>query len=139
MKNEAVMQGVKIGVPPTLLISALGQIDDVRRAITLEPRAAGDAVFLLGVTRDETGASEYFRWLGERDGRRARLGSPRPYVGNQVPRLELEATLPLYRRLATAIQQGWVRSAATPAKGGLALALGPHGHGGRGRPGARPR
>ena len=86
MKNEAVMEGVKISVPPTLLVSAIGQIDDVRGAITLEPRAAGDVVFLLGVTRDETGASEYFRWLGELHGRSAPLGSPRPYVGNKVPR-----------------------------------------------------
>ena len=31
MKNEAVMGGVKISVPPTLLVSAIGQIDDVRR------------------------------------------------------------------------------------------------------------
>jgi phosphoribosylformylglycinamidine synthase len=123
MKNEAVMEGVKIGVPPTLLVSAIGQIDDVRRAITLEPREAGDIVFLLGVTRDETGASEYFRWLGERDGRSAPLGSPRPYVGNKVPRLDVEATLPLYRRLATATGNGWVRSATAPAKGGWAIAF----------------
>jgi phosphoribosylformylglycinamidine synthase len=123
MKNEAVMAGVKIGVPPTLLVSALGQIDDVRGAITLEPRAAGDVVFLLGTTRDETGASEYFRWLGERDGRGAPMGAPRPYVGNKVPRLDVEATTPLYRRLAAATGRGWVRSAATPAKGGWALAF----------------
>ena len=55
MKNDAVMDGVKISVPLTLLVSAIGQIDDVRRAITLEPVAVDDVVFLLGVTRDETG------------------------------------------------------------------------------------
>ena len=59
--------GVKISVPPTLLVSAIGQIDDVYRAITLEPQAAGDVVFLLGTTRDETGGSEYFRWRGRHD------------------------------------------------------------------------
>ena len=31
MKNDVVMDGVKISVPPTLLVSAIGQIDDVRR------------------------------------------------------------------------------------------------------------
>jgi phosphoribosylformylglycinamidine synthase len=123
MKNDAVMEGVKISVPPTLLVSAIGQIDDVRAAITLEPQAAGDVVFLLGATRDETGASEYFRWLGERDGREASFGEPRPYVGNKVPRLDVEATRPLYRRLAAATTNGWVRSAAAPAKGGWALAF----------------
>ena len=68
MKNESTKGGVKIAVPPTLLVSALGRIDDVRDAITLEPKAAGDVVYVLGTTRDETGGSEYFRYLGARDG-----------------------------------------------------------------------
>ncbi len=109
MKNDSVIGGVKISVPPTLLVSAIGRIDDVRRALTLEPLAAGDAVFLLGITREETGGSEYFRHLG--------------YVGNKVPRLRCDETLPLYRALAAAIAAGLVRSAATPARGGWALAF----------------
>jgi phosphoribosylformylglycinamidine synthase len=123
MKNDAVMQGVKISVPPTLLVSAIGQIDDVRRAMTLEPRAAGDVVFLLGTTRDETGGSEYYRWRGGCDGRSAPLGVARPYVGNKVPRLNLDETLPLYRRFAELTEQNIVRSVCTPAKGGWALAF----------------
>jgi phosphoribosylformylglycinamidine synthase len=91
--------------------------------VTLEPTAAGDLVYLLGRTRDETGGSEYHRWLGERDGRRARPGAPRPCVGNRVPRLDPERTLPLYRALAAATAAGLVRSAATPGLGGLAVAL----------------
>jgi phosphoribosylformylglycinamidine synthase len=111
---------VKISVPPTLLVSALGQIDDVRRAVTLELAEAGDAVYLIGITRDETGGSEYFRWLGARDGAEAPLGSPRPYVGSKVPRLRTEETLPLYRALAQATREGLVASAATPSRGGWA-------------------
>jgi phosphoribosylformylglycinamidine synthase len=123
MKNDAVMEGVKISVPPTLLVSAIGRIDDVRRATTLEPLAAGDVAFLLGTTRDETGGSEYFRWLGARDGKSAPPGAPRPWVGNKVPRLDPAETLPLYRRLAEVAAEGLVRSAATPARGGWALAF----------------
>jgi phosphoribosylformylglycinamidine synthase len=109
MKNDSLRGGVKISVPPTLLVSALGQIDDVRRALTLEPQAEGDRVYLLGTTRDEAGGSEYFRSLG--------------FVGNGVPRLRTEETLPLYGALACAIEADLVRSAATPGRGGLALAL----------------
>jgi phosphoribosylformylglycinamidine synthase len=123
MKNDVVFGGVKISVPPTLLVSAIGQIDDVRRALTLELLAEGDVVYLLGVTRDETGGSEYFRHLGERDGRRVPLGSPGPYVGNAVPRLRWDETLPLYRALRAAIEADLVRSAATPARGGWGLAF----------------
>jgi phosphoribosylformylglycinamidine synthase len=123
MKNDSTMGGVTISIPPTLLVSAIGRIDDVLGAVTLDLKAAGDAVFALGVTRDETGGSEYFRWLGERDGRTAALGEPAPYVGNRVPRVQVSETLPLYRALAEAVGRGLVRSAATPGKGGLALAI----------------
>ena len=123
MKNDSVMGGVKISVPPTLLVSALGRIDDVRHAVTLDLKAPADVVFLLGFTRDETGGSEYFRHLGERGGAERVPGAPAPYVGNKVPRVCPEETLPLYRALGQAIGARLVRSAATPCKGGLALAL----------------
>jgi phosphoribosylformylglycinamidine synthase II len=123
MKNESTMGGVKICVPPTLLVSALGQIDDVRTATSLEPKAAGDHIFLLGVTRDETGGSEYFRYLGDRAAEQGRLGSARPYVGNKVPRLDPAETAPLYRAMQQAMRDGLVRSAAAPGKGGLAITL----------------
>jgi len=123
MKNDSTMGGVKISVPPTLLVSAIGIVDDVREALTLEPRNAGDLVYLLGVTRDETGGSEYFRHRGELDGKRAESGRPQPWVGNKVPRLDPAQTLPLYRALERAIREGLVVSAATPSMGGLATAL----------------
>jgi phosphoribosylformylglycinamidine synthase len=123
MKNDSTMGGVKISVPPTLLVSAIGQIDDVADALTLDAKLEGDVVFLLGLTRDETGGSEYFRLRGERDGAAHASGGPAPYVGNRVPGVDAAETLPLYRALEAAIRRRLVRSAATPAKGGLALAL----------------
>jgi len=123
MKNESIMGGVKIPVPPTLLVSALGQIDDVRDAVTLDPKAAGDVVFLLGETRNETGGTEYLRYRGDRDGVTHAPGQPRGYVGNSVPRVDPVRTLPLYRALEQAVREGLVRSAATPSKGGWAVAF----------------
>jgi phosphoribosylformylglycinamidine synthase II len=123
MKNDSTMGGVKISVPPTLLVSAIGQIDEATEALTLDVKREGDVVFLLGRTRDETGGSEYFRLRGELDGLRAAPGGPAPYVGNQVPSVDERETIPLYRALESAVRRHLVRSAATPAKGGLALAL----------------
>src|SRR5262245_29980465 len=123
MKNDSVKGGVKIGVPPTLLVSALGQIEDVRKAVTLDLKAAGDAVFVLGTTRDETGGSEYFRLRGEMDGLVQALGAPCPYVGNKVPEVRPQDSLPLYRALEGAIRDGLVRSAAAVTKGGLGMAF----------------
>jgi phosphoribosylformylglycinamidine synthase II len=142
MKNESMLGGVKIAVPPTLLVSAIGQIDDVQDAITLELKLAGDVVFLVGETADETGGSEYFRYLGEAAGKLSEPGEPGPYVGNKVPQLDPERSLTLYRALEGATRAGLVRSAATPSiggwghtfarcamAGGLGMALDLSGHG----------
>jgi phosphoribosylformylglycinamidine synthase len=123
MKNESVMGGVKICVPPTLLVSALGQIDDVREAVTLEFQRPGDVIFLLGETGGHSGGSEYFRYLGDREHLVPELGQPAPYLGTCPPTVAPHAFLPLYRALERVNREGIVRSAATPTKGGLAVSL----------------
>lgn len=123
MKNESILEGRKIAVLPTLLVSAIGQIDDVRTALTLDFKMPGDMIYILGETGDHTGGSEFFRYLGERDGRHGELGKSSPYLGSKPPTVDCDRTLPLYRALRGAIRAGYVRSASTPTKGGLALAL----------------
>ena len=110
MKNDSTMGGVRISIPPTLLFSVIARIDDVRRAVTMDVKTPGARVYLLGITRDELGGSEYFRWLGQ--GR-----------GNSVPKVEPSETLPLYRKVEEAIAREWLQSCHSPAKGGLAVAL----------------
>ncbi len=123
MKNDVVMSGVKISVPPTLLVSAIGRITDVRRALTLDFKRAGDRIYVLGSTGAHTGGSEYFRYLGERADLAPTDGGPAPFVGNRVPELDAERSLALYRSLSEAQRQGLVRSSSTPARGGLAAAV----------------
>ncbi len=123
MKNESTMGGTKICVPPTLLVSAIGQIDDVRNSVTLDFKQPGDVIFLLGETGEHTGGSEYFRYLGEHHAAQHELGSPAAFVGNKAPFLEPRVSLPLYKQLHESIAAGLIRSAATPTKGGLAISL----------------
>jgi phosphoribosylformylglycinamidine synthase len=108
MKNDANLDGVKISIPPTLLVSAMGQIPDVTRAMTLEPRAVGDDVWLLGRTREELGGSA---WL------RRRAGS-----GGVVPHTDLGEHVARYRAFVAARDAGLIRSAHAVARGGLAVA-----------------
>jgi phosphoribosylformylglycinamidine synthase len=118
MKNDSSRGGVKISVPPTLLVSAIGQIDDVRRSRTLEPKASGDLVYLIGKTRDELGGSEFYRYLGECDGLDPAPSEPQPYVGRRPPTVDPERLLPLYRAFEKASDDGLLRSAGTPSLGG---------------------
>ena len=116
MKNDSTRGGVKISVPPTLLFSVIGKMDDVSHAVTLDFKAPGDCIYVVGVTRAETGASEYFRYLGE-------TLRGEPFIGNAAPQVDAEALKPMYRRVEQAIAKGLVRSCHVPAKGGLAVGL----------------
>ncbi len=109
MKNDAQLGGVKISIPPTLLVSVMGQMADVRRAIDLVPVAVGDLVYLLGETRRELGGSE--------------LARARGLVLDGVPDTELARNAARYRAFSAARDAGLVRSAHVAGRGGLAVAL----------------
>ncbi len=108
-------QPVKISVPPTLLVSSVGVLPKAHFALTLDAKAAGDLVYVVGTTRDELGGSEYFRLLGERE-------SGQPYLGNRVPTLDPEANIPVYKAFYRCIRERLLASAASVHLGGLAAA-----------------
>jgi phosphoribosylformylglycinamidine synthase len=70
---------------------------------------AGDLVYILGMTRDELGGSEYYEHFG--------------YVGLNVPKVIPEAFVVLYRALGHAIDKELVASAHGIYRGGLGIHL----------------
>jgi phosphoribosylformylglycinamidine synthase len=116
MKNDSVRGRRRISIPPTVLFSTLGKIDDVRRAVTMPYKREGDAIYVVGWTRAELGASEYHRWLA------ARQGNP-GHAGGEVPRLDTGEAAAIYQAMTQATSDGLVRSSHTPSLGGLAVAL----------------
>jgi phosphoribosylformylglycinamidine synthase len=98
-----------IRIPHTLLISALGQIDDVGRAVTMDLKSPGNRLYLVGQTRNELGGSHYNLVL-HRD-------------GGRVPTVVVEEARRTFTALHAAIHQGLVRSCHDPSEGGLAVAI----------------
>ena len=109
MKNDYLVGNTKISIPPTLLFSVVARIDDVRKAVTMDAKKAGDLVYVLGTTYAELGASEYA----------VRYGA----IGNTVPRVRENESLPRYRALEEAMVQGLVASCHDCSDGGLGVAL----------------
>ena len=109
MKNDYLIGGTKISIPPTVLMSALGKIDDIRKAITMDAKRPGDLVYVLGETLDELGGSEYY--------------ASRGFIGNRVPTVNAERARSLYRKVYEAIQKGLIRSCHDCSDGGLGVAL----------------
>jgi phosphoribosylformylglycinamidine (FGAM) synthase-like enzyme len=64
LSNEFSFQGTTIKIPHTLLITAMTVVGDVRRSLTMDAKQAGDAVMVVGLTRDELGGSEFLLELG---------------------------------------------------------------------------
>jgi phosphoribosylformylglycinamidine synthase II len=108
LNNEFHANGRNIIVPPTLLISALGRVADVRRCVTMDLKESGNLLFLVGATKDEMGGSHYHLTRG--------IG------GGTVPQPDLQLAPRLFRKLHEAIQAGLVRSCHDLSEGGLAVA-----------------
>lgn len=109
MKNDYQIGDTKISIPPTVLFSVIGKIDDVRQAVSMDVKRPGDLVYLLGETRDECGGSEYYAELG--------------FLGNNVPKVDAQTAFARYRALNAAQREGLVRSCHDLSDGGLGVAL----------------
>ena len=108
LNNEFVdSQGVKRAIPHTLLISSLGIVPDIRAAVTMDLKEAGDQLYAVGETRAELGASLYYRLHGS--------------IGNTVP-LPQPRAIEAMRALHRAIREGVVRACHDLSEGGLAVA-----------------
>lgn len=95
-------------VSPTLLITAVGIVPDIRKAVTTDLKEDGDIVYLVGETRKELGGSEYYGLMD--------------FLGASVPRLEADKTAETYRRLISAMDEGLVRACHDLSEGGLGVA-----------------
>jgi phosphoribosylformylglycinamidine synthase len=109
---------VKIDVLPTLMISGIGIVPDVNRCQTPDAKVAGDLVYVVGLTEDKLGGSEYYAMVGEEE-----QGRGKAYIGSNVPKVDKEANLNTYRAMEDAIERSLVASCASVGMGGLGVAL----------------
>jgi phosphoribosylformylglycinamidine synthase subunit PurSL len=97
-----------IAIPPSLLISALGQVDDVSQCVTMDLKQAGNLLYLVGETRDELGGSHF-----------ALVNN---LQGGQVPTVDPERARETFESLHRAIRSGLVRACHDLSEGGIAVA-----------------
>jgi phosphoribosylformylglycinamidine synthase len=109
LNNEFHAAGRNIVIPPTLLISALGRIPDVRLCVTMDLKEPDNLLFLVGATQKEMGGSHYHLAQG--------------LAGGEVPRVDLERASRIFRKIHEAIQSRLVRACHDLSEGGLAVAL----------------
>ncbi|MBD3209962.1 phosphoribosylformylglycinamidine synthase subunit PurL [Candidatus Micrarchaeota archaeon] len=109
MKNDYYSGERKYSIPPTLLVTVIGKIGSIHKAMSSEFKRPGDFIYVLGITKDELGGSELYRLLGAN--------------GNNSPQVDVEENMKTYKALSGAIEQGLVSSAHDVSDGGLAAAF----------------
>ncbi len=95
-------------VTPSLLITAVGIIPDVRKTVTMDLKTTGDLVYLVGQTYAELGGSEYYRSKG--------------FVGRSVPVVRLNEAKRAMDCVSKAIEAGCISACHDLSEGGLAVA-----------------
>jgi phosphoribosylformylglycinamidine synthase subunit PurSL len=99
----------KVSAPETLQFSITGVIADVSRCRTMDAKVPGDRVWVVGVTKNELGGSEYYAHGG--------------HVGLNVPEVDADAFAACYRAMAEAIRKGLPASCHGIYRGGLGVHL----------------
>lgn len=97
-----------ISIPPSLLISAMGQVDDVRKCVTMDLKQAGNTIYLIGRTHDELGGSHY--------------ALVHQQTGGLVPKVDPVDAAKIFAAMHAAIRSGAVRACHDLSEGGLAVA-----------------
>ncbi len=112
MKNDAYAGGRKISVRPTLLVTLMGSVTDVRKSISTDFLEPDNLIYVLGDTNGELGCTMFERVAA----------SPVPQYGPS-PDVDLERAKKLYLALSHAISGRIVRSCHDCSDGGIAVAL----------------
>jgi len=108
LNNCYLVDGNLVSIPPTLLVSALAVVDDVRACISMDLKEPGDYLYIVGLTYEELGGSQYYCRRG--------------LIGNRVPRVDAHASRRAMSALARACRSGLVRSCHDCSEGGLGVA-----------------
>jgi len=96
-------------IPGTLLISALGVMPDVTKAVSMDLKAPGHLLYAVGATKPELGGSAYYALHGA--------------VGTQVPTVDATSALATFQALSRATAAGLVAACHDCSEGGLGLAV----------------
>ncbi len=144
MKNDYGHGAERLSVPPTLLFTALGIIEDIRLAITAPLKQAGSWLYVLGKTYAELGLSEYayercpdfedsfsygIKVKVKAKAKVKALASGSYYDEAEIkglqtlPRLRAKTNFKLYKSLHKAMRSKTIKSCHDLSEGGLLSAL----------------
>ncbi len=99
----------KVSGIPTMMFTVCSVIKDIRKCITMDAKNEGDIIYVLGKTKDELGAGEYYQMMG--------------YVGLNVPKVAPKDFWKTYIKVSEAIEKGLISCCHAVGRGGIGVHL----------------
>lgn len=109
LNNEFEYEDKTISIPHTLLVSAMGVINDVNKTVSMDFKLPGNMIYIIGATKNELGGSEYFRTHN--------------VVGNSVPEVDPKQAKKLMNALSRATGKGLVKACHDCSEGGIGVTV----------------
>ena len=109
MKNDYIYENIKISIPPTLLFTVISVIENVKNTISSDFKRPKDLIYILGITKNELGGSEFAGEISQK--------------GGHVPQVDLLSARKRYLTLGKAIRCGIVNSCHDISDGGFLVSL----------------
>jgi phosphoribosylformylglycinamidine synthase subunit PurSL len=106
-----------VEIPPTLLITGMGQVTNISRCVTMDAKKEGNLLVLIGTTGRELGGS-YLQQISP--GHACFRHDPN---AREMPRVDLAAGPLAARAIAQAIADGLITSAHDCSDGGMLAAV----------------
>jgi len=95
-------------ITPTLLITALGIVPDIRQTVSMDAKSPNDSIYVAGETYRELGGSEYYALKG--------------FLGKSGPKVRADDAIGTFDAVTRAIDSGLVNACHDISEGGLAVA-----------------
>ena len=108
--NQSTIQGEVVPVYPTPTIGMLGMMDDAALHTTMDFKAAGDLIYMIGESRNDISSSEYLQTI---------LGVSH----SPCPHFNLDTEHHLQQTIMNLIEREWLFSAHDISEGGLFTTL----------------
>jgi phosphoribosylformylglycinamidine synthase len=99
----------KVSALETLQFSCIGVVANINRCVTMDSKFSEDRVYVLGITRNELGGSEYYAHFG--------------YTGMNVPEVYPDKFSRVYKAVHLAIRHELAASVHGVYRGGLGIHL----------------
>ena len=109
LNNYSIVGNKKVSIPPTLLISGIGIIDDISLIKSSDFKEENSSIFLIGKTKDEMGGSLLFHIYNANEG--------------EIPSVDINVAKERYKIIHKAIKEGLIRSLHDVSEGGVAVTI----------------